>query len=446
LTDNTEDALRAEIEQLRRQLDQKAAHNGHQAQHGHQTRRVSSATLWVLALLAVVILVTAFFAGYLPQSRRETALAKESKDDSVALPIVNVVGVRRSSGKSELVLPGNIEAITEAPLLARASGYIKSRLADIGDHVKAGQLLAEIEAPELGHQVAQARTAVQQASAALEQANANLEQAKTNAEMSRITADRFNSLVQKGAVARQDADTFKATYEAARSGVQSLEKAVNVAKSNIGGAEQNVARLLEVQSYLQVRAPFEGVITQRNVDTGALVNEGSTLLYRIAQNDRLRTYVNVPQADATSVHIGQPAILTIASLPSKQFKGTVTRTANALDPATRTLLAEVQVPNTESLLLPGMYAQVNFSTPRAEPPLVIPGDTMVLRSDGPQVAVVGPGDIVHYARVIVGRDYGDRVEILSGIEADARLVVNPGDAAQEGVKVKPVALATASKK
>jgi RND family efflux transporter MFP subunit len=440
--------LRAEIEDLRRQLQQRpaaAVEHGHG--HGHaRAKRPSTGILWSIAIVAAIVFVGAFFAGYLPQTSRETALAKESKDDSVALPPVNVVLAHPSPARTELVLPGSIEAITEAPILARASGYIKTRLVDIGDHVKEGQIVAEIEAPELGHQVAQAKTAVQQANAALEQANANLEQGRTNTEMARVTSERWNNLVAKGAVARQDADTFKAQYDALKSGQQSLEKAVQVAKSNIGGTEANVARLLEMQGYLQVRAPFTGVVTQRNVDTGALVNEGNTLLYRVAQNDILRTFVNVPQADAVAVRVGMKADVTIASLPSKKFAGTVTRTANALDPNTRTLLAEVQVSNSEGLLLPGMYSQVNFTTPRAEPPIIIQGDTLILRSDGPQVAVVGPGDVIHYSKVQVGRDYGDRVEILSGLLPNDRLVVNPGDSVQEGVKVKPLMLATASKK
>ena len=164
----------------------------------------------------------------------------------------------------------------------------------------------------------------------------------------------------------------------------------------------------------------------------------------MAQNDTLRTFVNVPQSDAVAIHVGQNADVVIASMPSKKFLGTVTRTANALDPGSRTLLAEIHISNKEGLLLPGMYAQVNFTTLRAEPPIIIQGDTLILRSNGPQVAVVGDGDVIHYATVQVGRDYGDRVEILEGIADNARLVVNPGDVVQEGVKVKPVMLAQAN--
>jgi RND family efflux transporter MFP subunit len=191
--------------------------------------------------------------------------------------------------------------------------------------------------------------------------------------------------------------------------------------------------------YLKVRAPFTGVITLRNIDTGALVNEGNTLLFRIAQIERLRTYLNVPQADATSVHVGQAANLKIPDLPSKNFVGTVTRTANSLDPSTRTLLVEVQVTNESGQLLPGMYAEVNFTTPRAEPPLIIRGDTLVVRADGPQVAVVGPGERIHYQHIQLGRDYGDRLEVLGGLQEGQRLVINPGDSIRENTRVKPKA-------
>jgi RND family efflux transporter MFP subunit len=203
--------------------------------------------------------------------------------------------------------------------------------------------------------------------------------------------------------------------------------------------EANVARLNSLLEYQTVRAPFAGVITVRNVDTGVLVNEGNTLLYRIAQTDRLRTYLNVPQADAGSVRVGQQAVLVVPDLPGHGFPGVVTRTANALDPATRTLLVEVQLPNPGALLMPGMYAQVDLSVPRQDPPLLIPGDTLVVRSDGPQVAVVQPDGRVHFARIQLGRDFGDHLEVLSGLEDGQQVVVNPSDAIREGAKVKPVA-------
>jgi RND family efflux transporter MFP subunit len=440
----TESDLRAEIEQLRRKLEAQEtllSQPSHAAAaHVHAAARPSGKTLWLIAFLVIAIMTAAFFTGYLPWTKRQTMLVAEAKDDAVEAPEVNFETVARSTSKSELTLPGNIQAVTEAPVLARASGYIRKRYVDIGDHVKAGQLLAEIDAPEVEQQVLQAKASVEQASSALEQANANLAQGRTNEKLYKTTADRWNSLVAKGAVSKQENDTYQAQYDAQRSSVQSLEKAVLVAKSNMAAAQANVARLNELQGYERVRAPFDGVITVRNVDSGALVTAASTMLFRIGQTGRLRIYVNVPQADAPSIHPGMQAKLSIPDLPSHQFTGTVTRTANALDPGSRTLLTEVQVANPNGLLMPGMYAQVDFITLRREPPMLIPGDALMIRSDGPQVAVIGQEDRIHVAHVTLGRDYGDKVEILAGLNAGDRVAINPGDAIREGVEVKPVAL------
>jgi RND family efflux transporter MFP subunit len=399
----------------------------------------SRLTLLVLALLLVVLVVAGFFAGYLPRQRRESVLAAESKIAEDSLPVVNVQKVRRADAKTSLVLPGNIQAVTEAPILARASGYIKRRYADIGDRVKEGQVLAEIDAPELNQQILQAKATVDQANSTVEQAQAALQQGHSNENLARVTAQRWENLSKKGVVSRQENDTYQAQWAAQQANVNALEKAVAAARNNAAAVEANVARLNDLLAYQTVRAPFAGVITLRNVDAGALVNEGNTLLYRIAQTDRLRTYLNVPQADAGSVRVGQQAVLVVPDLPGHGFPGAVTRTANALDPATRTLLVEVQVPNPGALLMPGMYAQVDLSIPRKDPPLLIPGDTLVVRSDGPQVAVVAPDGRVHFARIQLGRDFGDRLEVLSGLEDGQQVVVNPSDAIREGAQVKPVA-------
>jgi len=399
----------------------------------------SRLTLLVLALLLVVLVVAGFFAGYLPRQRRESVLAAESKIAEDSLPVVNVQKVKRADAKTSLVLPGNIQAVTEAPILARASGYIKRRYADIGDRVKEGQVLAEIDAPELNQQIRQAKATVDQANSAIEQAEAALQQGRSNENLARVTAQRWENLSKKGVVSRQENDTYQAQWAAQQANVNALEKAVAAARNSAAAVEANVARLNDLLAYQTVRAPFAGVITLRNVDAGALVNEGNTLLYRIAQTDRLRTYLNVPQADAGSVRVGQQAVLVVPDLPGHGFPGAVTRTANALDPATRTLLVEVQVPNPGALLMPGMYAQVDLSVLRKDPPLLIPGDTLVVRSDGPQVAVVAPDGRVHFARIQLGRDFGDRLEVLSGLEDGQQVVVNPSDAIREGAQVKPVA-------
>jgi RND family efflux transporter MFP subunit len=324
-------------------------------------------------------------------------------------------------------------------VLARATGYIVKRYVDIGDRVKAGQVLADIDAPELAQQIRQAKAAIDQADASVEQAQASLEQGRSTLNLLKVTADRNQKLADKEIVSKQDNDTSRLQYAAQLSTVQALEKAVQAAKSASAAASANLARLTDVQSYLTVRAPFAGVVTLRNIDTGTLVNEGSTLLYRVAQTDHLRTYVNVSQADAGSIRVGQAAVLTIPDLPGRKFHGVVARTANSLDPTTRTLLVEVQVTETGGVMMPGMYTEVDLSVPRMDPPLSIPSDTLVMRSSGPQVAVLRPDNSVHFTPIQLGRDFGDHLEVLGGLEEGQRLVVNPGDSIREGVKVKPLA-------
>jgi RND family efflux transporter MFP subunit len=430
-TYSTEDRLRAEVESLRLQLEEQKKHQRHKSPSGW-----TGVTVFVL-LLALGL--AGYYFGYLPRQQRETALAAESQNQSDSLPVVNVTPAVRSSGTSNLVLPGNIQAVTEVPVLARATGYIKKRYADIGDRVTLGQVLAEIEAPELDQQILQAKANVEQSEAAVQQAQAGLEQGRSNENLARVTKDRFQKLADKGVISKQDNDTYNMQWQAQTSNVQALEKAVNAAKSNTAATGANLARLNDLQSYLTVRAPFAGVITLRNIDDGVLVNEGNTLLYRIAQTARLRTYLSLPQVDADSVRVGQKATLTIPDLPGRKFAGTVTRTANALDSSTRTLLTEVQVSNESNQLMPGMYAQVDLSIPRKDPPLAIPGDTLVVRANGPQVAVVEADGTVHYRLVQLGRDFGDKLEVLGGLHEGDQLVVNPSDAIREGAKVKPAA-------
>ncbi len=436
--ESTEEKLRKEVEDLKRQLREQhgSAHPAHPtlAKPWHP----SAITIWALFLGAIVLIVVAFFAGYIPLQKRNAVIGSQAQEQEQALPRVEVIEVGRSSNMSELQLPGNIEAVTEAPILARADGYIKRRLVDIGDRVQAGQPVAEIEAPELDQQVIQAKANLQQVQASLDQALANEQQGKANLELARVTAQRWASLVAAGVVSKQDNDQYQAQYQSQQAGVQSLEKAIAVQRANIAAAEANLARLDQMQAYRVVKAPFAGVITLRNVDVGALVNSASTLLYRIAQTGTLRTYVNVPQTNASSIHAGQPARLSVTNLPGRSFTGTVARTANSLDPTSRTMLVEVQVPNGDGALLPGMYAQVDLSSPRVNAPLLVPGDALMVRGDGTQVAVVRPDSTVHLQKIQVGRDYGDRLEVLSGLQMGDRIIANPGDSAREGAKVDPV--------
>ena len=433
--ESTEEKLRKEVEDLKRQLrEQHGSAHPALAKPWHP----SAITIWALFLGAIVLIVVAFFAGYIPLQKRNAVIGSQAQEQEQALPRVEVIEVGRSSGMSELQLPGSIEAVTEAPILARADGYIKRRLVDIGDRVQAGQPVAEIEAPELDQQVIQAKANLQQVQASLDQALANEQQGKANLELARVTAQRWASLVAAGVVSKQDNDQYQAQYQSQIAGVQSLEKAIAVQRANIAAAEANLARLDQMQAYRVVKAPFAGVVTLRNVDVGALVNSASTLLYRIAQTGTLRTYVNVPQTNASSIHAGQPARLSVTNLPGRSFTGTVARTANSLDPNSRTMLVEVQVPNADGALLPGMYAQVDLSSPRTNAPLLVPGDALMVRADGTQVAIVRPDSTVHLQKIQVGRDYGDRLEVLSGLQMGDRIIANPGDSAREGAKVDPV--------
>jgi RND family efflux transporter MFP subunit len=438
--ENTEERLRRENEELRRQLAEqnRLAHGSVHSASSSQIWHPSPITIAVIALAITLLIVAAFFTGYIPLQKRASVIRTQAREQEEALPRVEVMEVGRSSGKSNLVLPGNIQAVTEAPILARADGYVRSRMVDIGDRVRAGQPLAEIEAPELDQQVRQAQANLQQTTAALDQTLANQRQGKANADLARVTADRWKSLSSKGVVSRQENDQYQAQYQAQVANLDALEKAISVARSNVSAAEANLSRLNEVQGYRVVKAPFDGVITLRNVDVGALVNAGSTLLYRIAQMSVLRTYVNVPQTNADSIHAGQTAQLTVSNLPGRKFSGTVARTANALDPNSRTMLVEVQVQNRDGVLFPGMYALVDLSSSRSSPPVMLPGDALIVRADGTEVAVVRPDHTVHLQKIQVGRDYGDKLEIIGGLEPGDLVIANPSDTVREGVKVDPV--------
>ena len=447
--ETTEEMLLRQNRDLQRQIHElkSSMHTGAHAS-GAPARywRPSAITIWAIFLGLTVVTVVAFFAGYLPLESRRAVIAGEARQEQQALPRVEVIQVGRSTAQSELELPGNIQPIMEAPILARADGYIIRRLVDIGDRVKAGQEVAEIDAPELEQQVVQAKATVQQMQAAMELAQANVLQGKADLELARVTAQRSGNLRVKGVVSKQEDDQNQAAYQAKLANLQALEKAIMVQNSNMAAAQANQSRLENLQSYRVVRAPFDGVITQRNVDTGALVNAGSTLLYRVAQTATLRTYVNMPQAYSDSVHTGQLASLSVANLPGRKFPGRVARTSNSLDPNSRTLLVEIQVPNPENVLMPGMYARVDLSSARNEPPLLIPSEALMLRAEGAQIASVGPDHKVHLQKVEVGRDYGDRLEVLGGISEGATVILNPGDAVQEGQKVDPVAAAEKPRK
>ena len=436
---NTEESLRLENEELRRQLQQLRSASHHpSASVPASFWRPSPVTLWALGLFVLLLLVLAFFAGYIPLLHRNRLIIDEAQHRERAVPQVTVVTVGRSSRNSSLQLPGNIQAITEAPLLARADGYIKRRLVDIGDRVRAGDTLAVIEAPELDEQVHQAEATVRQAQAGADQADANLRQGRADLELAHVTADRYARLVSDGSVSAQENDQYQAQHKLKTAALQSLEQALRGQESARTAAQANAARLENMKGYRNVVAPFDGVITLRNVDSGALVNSGSTLLFRIAQTNSLRIYLNVPQTNAGSIHRGDTASLSVSNLPGRTFVGNVARTSNALDPSSRTLLVEVHVPNPDGALLPGMYAQVILNSSRVNPPLLIPSDALIVTSAGTQVAVVQPSRRVHLQTIVAGRDYGDRLEVMAGVKDGDVIIAHPGDVLHEGAIVDPI--------
>jgi len=410
MAETTEETLRKEIEDLKRRLGEQKGLVSSDAKLAVKPWQPSDFTLWSIALGLTVLFVVAFFVGWIPLHKRQALIYAEAHEQEEAQPRVEVIEVARSTRNSKLELPGSIQALTEAPILARANGYIKRRMVDIGDRVEAGQLVAEIEEPEMDAQLAQAR--------------ADLATAKANVKLAGITAQRYQDLLKTDAVSKQDVDNYNGDHAAKQAMVES--------------AAANVKRLEELESFKRVNAPFSGVITLRNVDVGALVNAGNTLLFRVAQTSTLRTYVNVPQTDADSVQRGQLARLSVSNLPGRYFTGTVARTSNSLDPTSRTMLVEVQVPNPSGVLLPGMYAQVELLSARPDPPLLIPGAALVIRAEGTQVAMVRPDRTVHFQKIEIGRDFGDRLEVIKGLKEGDTIIVNPHDAVREGVKVNPV--------
>jgi len=450
-----EERLLAEIEALRRELEELKKKNG--GRNDSRAPRPRGRTLWLIGAGLLALLILAALLGWLPRHLRAKELANESRQEQQALPQVKFIRAQTSAPTDELILPGTTEAITDAPILARADGYVSQRFVDIGDHVKKGQIMAIIGAPDVDQQVVQARAQVAQAQSALKQADANLQQGKANEELARVTAARYDHLVTRGAVARQDNDTQQANYQAQVSNVAALAEAESAASQNVESARANLRRLIELQGFERVTAPFEGVVTLRNIDVGTLIGTGATLLFRVAQVDRLRTYVNVPQPNAPSVAVGEEARVEAAEFGDHDFSGRVTRTAEALDPTTRTLVTEVQVPNPEGKLRPGMFVDVKLRIQRASQPILVPGDSLIVDAKGAQIGVLRDvkraqilknkdnsgrpkattvEGTVHLQNVSLGRDYGAATEIVSGLSQGDLVVVNPNDSVREGVRAQ----------
>jgi multidrug efflux system membrane fusion protein len=362
--------------------------------------------------LALVVLLVLLVAGGFSVARRFTerrALAKET--EKLAVPTVAVTRPGAEPASDELMLPAQLQAYVESSIYSRTNGYLLRWHKDIGSHVSKGELLAEIDTPEIDQELMQAR-------AARQQIEAQLQLAKTSTE-------RWNNLRKTDSVSQQEADQQASAY--------------TQAQANLAAADANVRRLEQLESFKHIYAPFSGVITRRNTDVGALISAGSAgqakELFDIAQVDPLRVFVSVPQMNAPSIRRGMSAAIELREYPGQKFSGKVVRTADAIDPATRTLLTEIELPNRNGQLLPGAYAQVRFAVPVAITRISVPVNTLLFRAEGPRVAVVGPDSKVHLKAVTIGRDFGTKVEILGGLEADDQIVVNPADSLDEGQQV-----------
>jgi RND family efflux transporter MFP subunit len=378
----------------------------------------------------MVALAGVLLVGTLPRIRQEREVNALAAEAASAAPRVTVAVTHHAGTGAERVLPGNAIPLLEASVFARTTGYLKRRLVDIGDHVKEGQLLAEISAPDIDDQLAQAQ-------ANLVQAQANLQLAEANAKLAQVTLDR-DLRAGTGNIAPLTLDqdhaqvgTTKAQVEATRASIQ-----VNQA---------TVQRFTDLQNFQKIVAPFPGVITARNVDPGDLIPADSPSstreLFHLMRTDVLRVFVNVPQVFATGIKVGQEAGVYRREEPQKQYPGKVTRTADALDPNTRTLLTEVDVPNPNDTLRPGMYLQVKFVFARQLLTVRVPAAALVVTSSGgQQVAVLDEQHRVRYRTVQLGRDYGAEIEVISGLQDGETVVVHPGDDIPEGTAVEPVLL------
>ncbi len=399
-------------------------------------------TLRVVVLLLLAVLIAAGIVFWGINARIQTAAAVKETTRELAIPDVSVIHPKPGAVKDEVVLPGNIQAFTDSPIYARSSGYLKQWNVDIGGHVKAGQVLATIEAPELDQQVRQAQATIQQAQASLDQAIANQQQGKANEEIARVTAERWKNLVAKGAVSRQENDQYQAQYQAQVANLNALEQAIAAARSNIAVAEANLGRLQEMQNYETVKAPFDGIITARNIDVGALINAGNggaaQELFHMAATAKLRVYVSVPQADSRAAVPGLKSYLTLSEFPGRRFPGELVRTAGAIDPATRTLLTEVDVDNASGELRPGAYAEVHLMIPEGSRSLILPVSVLIFRSEGLRVGVVRDGNKAELVPVILGKDYGNEVEVVSGIAENDAVIANPPDSLSSGATVQVV--------
>jgi RND family efflux transporter MFP subunit len=373
--------------------------------------RRTSATSHAARAVAIALLVLLVAGGFSVARRlsEHKALAKET--ERLSVPAVSLVRPSAEPAHDDLVLPAQLQAYVESAIYSRTNGYLLRWYKDIGSHVKKGELLAEIDTPEVDQELSQAKATRQQILAQLE--------------LAKISADRWANLRKTDSVSQQEADQQSSAY--------------TQAQANLAAADANVRRLEQLESFKHIYAPFSGVITRRNTDLGMLINAGSAgqakELFDLAQFDPLRVYISVPQTDALSVRAGMSAYIELNEYPGQKFIGKVVRTADSIDPATRTMLSEVDVPNHDGHLMPGAYAQLHFAVPVQATRISIPVNTVLFRPEGPQVAVVGDDHKIHMKLIKIGRDFGNKLEILGGLSASDQIVVNPADSLEDGQQV-----------
>ncbi|HEY6169257.1 MAG TPA: efflux RND transporter periplasmic adaptor subunit, partial [Verrucomicrobiae bacterium] len=379
--------------------------------------RVSGSRLAFIGFVLLALAVLAVVAGYLPRARQRGALLQTTRE--LATPFVSVVSPAPGPMAAALTLPAEVRAFVEGPIYARANGYLKRRLVDIGSRVTTGQLLAEIDTPELSQELAQSR--------------AQLKQAEASEVLARSTSARWAEMLKAKIVSPQDAEEKDA------------DLAVKAAAVN--AAKANVTRLEELQSFARITAPFEGTITMRRTDVGDLISAtantaGGTAaheLFRIAQTDKLRVFVRVPQSAARAVVPGVTAEVVFPEMPNQKFTAKVVRTSGAMNSESRTLLTELELDNAEGKLIVGSYAQARFVDAHTEAPLTLPAHTLIFRAEGPQVAVVGADGKVALRQVTLGRDLGPTFEVLAGVNPSDRVVLNPPDSLISGMTVRVAA-------
>jgi RND family efflux transporter MFP subunit len=382
-----------------------------QGRDRHGSNAGSVARSVALIILAIVLVGGLVWRGIASRTRAMSVLTRETRE--LAIPSVSVITLKRGAPQEEIVLPGSMQAFLDAPIYARTNGYLRRRYVDLGARVTAGQLLAEIDAPELDQQ--------------LQQARADLSTAQANLRLAQITADRYLDLGKTDSVAQQDIDNATGTLDARKAAVES--------------SRHNVQRLEQLQAFTKIYAPFDGVITARNTDIGALIDSGSSggvarELFHIAQTGRLRVFVTVPEVYSRAARPGLNADLTFAEYPGRRFTAVLVRTAEAIDVASRTLLTEFEIANPAGELLPGAYAEVHLKLPAASSTYLLPVNALLFRGEGLRIAIVMGGSRIALVSVTVGRDFGTEVEVVSGLAGDEQVVVNPPDSLVDGQRVQ----------